>query len=294
MQMATRATVADPARRYIRSLMRADLLTPAEELALASRWRHDRDEAALHRLTTAYMRLVVGAANRYRHYGLPVADLVQEGAIGLMEAAARFEPEREVRFSTYATWWVRAAIQDHVLRNWSIVRTGTTAAHKTLFFNLKRLRARIDGDGERPLSLDARSEIATKLKVNLRDVEQMEGRLSGIDRSLNAPAGEEAEIEWQDLLADDRPSPEEALMRDHDGALRARWLRLALNELNPRERLVVGERCLTEDGPTLESLGMRLGVSKERVRQIEAQALGKLTRAVLRAAEEAEGGAATR
>lgn len=294
MPTAIRAVVADPARRYIRSLMRADMLTPTEELDLASRWRDHQDEAALHRLTTAYMRLVVGAANRFRHYGLPIADLVQEGAIGLMEAAARFEPERAVRFSTYATWWVRAAIQDHVLRNWSIVRTGTTAAHKTLFFNLKRLRARIDGDSDRPLPLDARSAIATKLKVSLRDVEQMEGRLSGIDRSLNAPAGEEAEIEWQDLLVDDRPSPEEALMRDHDGALRARWLKLALDELNPRERLVVGERCLTDDGPTLESLGTRLGVSKERVRQIEAQALGKLSRAVRRAAEQAEGGGATR
>jgi len=290
MTTAIRGTVADPARSYIRGLMRVPLLDPEEELELASRWRRLRDEAALHRLTTAYMRLVVGAASRFRSYGLPIDDLVQEGTIGLMEAASRFEPERGVRFSTYATWWVRAAIQDHVLRNWSIVRTGTTAAHKTLFFNLRRLRARIDGDATRPLSVEARQSIARRLNVTLRDVEQMEGRLSGGDRSLNAPVGEEAEIDWQDLLVDDRPTPEEAVMRDHDGALRARWLKLALDELNPRERLIVGERCLADEGPTLEALGLRLGVSKERVRQLEAQALGKLRRAVRKAAEEADAG----
>ncbi len=286
MGTATRGP-ADPERRFVRRLMQGPLLSAEEELDLAARWRRDHDHAALHRLTTAYMRLVVGAANRFRHYGLPVADLLQEGAIGLMEAAARFEPERAVRFSTYASWWVRAAMQDHVLRNWSIVRTGTTAAHKTLFFNLRRLRARIGADGDGPLSHAARSAIADRLGVPVRDVEQMEGRLSGADRSLNAPVGEDADIAWQDLLVDDRPSPEEALMRDHDGRLRARWLKLALEELNPRERLVVDERCLTENGPTLESLGVRLGVSKERVRQIEAQALGKLTRAVRRVAGDA-------
>ena len=282
--------IHDPDRGYIRGLMRVPVLTPDEEFDLAGRWRRYRDESALHRLTTAYMRLVVSAASRMRHYGMPLADLVQEGAIGLMEAAARFEPERGVRFSTYASWWVRAAIQDHVLRNWSIVRTGTTAAHKTLFFNLRRLRARIQADEDRPLPAQARAAIANGLNVTLRDVEEMEGRLAAVDRSLNAPAGEEAEIDWQDLLVDDGPTPEEAVMHAHDGAVRTRWLARALDELNPRERLIVDQRCLAEDGQTLETLGSALGVSKERVRQLEAQALGKLGRAVRAAAERADGG----
>jgi len=207
-------------------------------------------------------------------------DLVQEGNIGLMQAAARFEPERNIRFATYATWWIRSAMQDFVLRNWSIVRTGTTSAHKSLFFNLRRLRARIERHGANAtpggtMTDAVRRRIAHELKVGVDDVEQMESRLAA-DRSLNTPMGEDGETDWQDLLADERPSPEDNVQARHDGAARARWLNDALADLSPREREIITERRLRDEGATLEKLGSHLGISKERVRQIEHQALRKL------------------
>ncbi len=271
-------------RRFIKRAMAAPLLDAARELDLARRWREKKDAAALHELTTAYMRLVVSIATRFRHYGLPLADLIQEGNIGLMQAAARFEPERELRFSTYATWWIRSTIQDYVLRNWSIVRTGTTAAQKALFFNLRRLKAKIAGrareDG--PLSHESRMKIAEELNVPLAEVEAMEARLSGADRSLNAMVGEDRDAEWQDLLADDRPHPEATVMDFRDARQRQRWIDKALTALNARELTIIRERRLRDDGVTLESLGKRLGISKERVRQIEHHALAKLKAALLR------------
>src|SRR5262245_14741207 len=196
------------AQRYMRTAMRAPLLTADRERLLARRWRENRDERALHHLTTAYLRLVVAMASRFRHYGLPMSDLVQEGNVGLMQAAARFEPEREVRFSTYAAWWIRSAIQDFVLRNWSIVRTGTTAAQKSLFFNLRRLRARIADVGDASISAESRAYVAHALGVEEREVEAMASRLSAPDRSLNAPLTDEGQGgEWQDLLADDSAGP---------------------------------------------------------------------------------------
>ena len=190
--------------------MSAALLTREREQDLARRWRGAGDEAALHELVLAYMRLVISTATRFRNYGLPMSDLVQEGAVGLMQAAARFEPEREVRFSTYAAWWIRSAMQDYILRNWSVVRTGTTAAQKALFFNLRRLRAKIE-DGGGALDDRGRALIAQELSVNLADVEAMEIRLSGADQSLNAPIGADGEDQWQDFLADQRPTPEESV-----------------------------------------------------------------------------------
>ncbi len=275
---------ADPhrsAQRYMRTAMRAPLLTADHERELAQRWRDDGDEHALHELITAYLRLVVAMAARFRHYGLPMSDLVQEGNVGLMQAAARFEPEREVRFSTYAAWWIRSAMQDFVLRNWSIVRTGTTSAQKSLFFNLRRLRARIGDVGDAVMGHEARLRVALALGVPEREVETMAARLSAPDRSLNAPLTEEGDGEWQDLLADEGADPEAVAMLSHDDAARAELVQEALRDLSARERLIICERKLEEETVTLEALGERLGISKERVRQIEGNALQKLRRALL-------------
>jgi RNA polymerase sigma-32 factor len=269
-------------RRFIRESMDAPLLTREHELALATKWRHEGDEASLHELVTAYMRLVISTASRFRNYGLPMGDLVQEGTVGLMQAAARFEPEREVRFSTYAAWWIRSAMQDYILRNWSVVRTGTTAAQKALFFNLRRLRAKIDDGRSARLNDAGRAWIAQELQVNVVDVEAMEMRLSGADQSLNATISPTGEDEWQDFLADSRPNPEEAVSTSLDSDTRLAWLRQALGELSPREQTIIGERRLTDEGKTLEELGRKLGISKERVRQIEHRALQKLRAALLR------------
>ena len=275
-------------RSFIRTAMRTPLLEQADELEYARRWREDQDEEALHLLTQPYMRLVVSMASKFRTYGLPMTDLVQEGMVGLMQAAARFEPEREVRFSTYASWWIRSSLQDFVLRNWSIVRTGTTAAQKSLFFNFRRLQAKIDGVGGAHLSGEARSEIARQLRASEADVETMAGRLSGADRSLNARIGEDGESEWQDLLADDRAAPEEEVMLARDAETRSQWLNAALKGLTDRELVIIRERRLREDTVTLAFLGERLGLSKERVRQIEHQALRKLREALEPRVREAE------
>jgi RNA polymerase sigma-32 factor len=268
-------------QRFVRAAMRAPLLAADRERDLARRWREEQDEGALHELITAYLRLVVAMASRFRHYGLPMSDLVQEGSVGLMQAAARFEPEREVRFSTYASWWIRSAMQDFVLRNWSIVRTGTTSAQKSLFFNLRRLRAKIGDVGDALLSAESRTRVAHALGVPERDVEAMAARLSAPDRSLNAPLTEEGGGEWQDLLADDGADPEVIAIETHDNAARAALVRDALGDLSDRERLIIRERKLEEEAMTLEALGERLGISKERVRQIEGSALEKLRLALV-------------
>ena len=269
-------------RRLIRDSMSAPLLSRERELDLARRWRCRQDECALHELIRSYLRLVVSTAGRFKHYGLPMSDLVQEGVVGLMQAAARFEPERDVRFSTYASWWIRSAMQDFILRNWSVVRTGTTAAQKSLFFNLRRLRARIDDGRFAGLDDAGKAYIAQELAVDVREVEAMEMRLMGGDQSLNATISPTGEDVWQDFLADDRPGPEEIVTGAHDGRQRSRWLALSLAELSERERTIIHERRLREDGRTLEELGVRLGISKERVRQIESRALQKLKSALVR------------
>lgn len=262
---------------YIRNSMNEPLLEKEHELDLARRWRNDGDEKALHELVRSYTRLVVAGAARFRNYGLPMGDLIQEGNIGLMQAANRFEPERELRFSTYATWWIRSAIQDYILRNWSIVRTGTTAAQKSLFFNLRRLRAKIERAQEAEgLGEEGRAKIARELKVNIKDVEDMESRLSGSDNSLNAVIGEDGEEEWQNFLKDDRPNPEEIVIGMRDSKTRSKWLEDALGALSDREQKIIRNRHLRYETVTLEDLGKELGVSKERVRQLEARAMEKL------------------
>jgi RNA polymerase sigma-32 factor len=271
-------------RRFVKQAMKAPLLEHDHERELAVAWRDHQDQRALHELTTAYMRLVISMAARFRNYGLPMSDLVQEGNIGLMQAAARFEPDREVRFSTYAAWWIRSAIQDYVLRNWSIVRTGTTAAQKSLFFNLRRLRALISDTGEAMMTRENREIIATKLGVSEREVEQMASRLSTNDRSLNAPMsdGVDGGGEWQDLLPDQGILPDQDVMERTDTERRTNWIQEALKSLNPRELAIIQQRRLTDEGATLESLGVRMGISKERVRQIEHQAMKKLRAALIK------------
>lgn len=263
-------------RRFIKAAMKAPLLEQAHELELARKWRDNRDEVALHELTQSYMRLVISIASRFRNYGLPIGDLVQEGNVGLMQAAARFEPERELRFSTYATWWIRAAVQDYVLRNWSIVRTGTTRAQKALFFNLRRLRAVIQDGTRTTLSHDSRIFIAKELKVSIKEVEQMESRMAASDRSLNARISEGSDDQWQDVLTDERDLPEDIVMAQVDGEVHHKLLERALGDLSEREETIIRERKLSEDIITLEALGNRLGISKERVRQIESLAMQKL------------------
>jgi RNA polymerase sigma-32 factor len=265
---------------YIRYTMQQPLLEREHEVELATKWRDEGDDRAMHELVMAYARIVVSAASRYRYYGLSNGDLIQEGNIGLMQAAKRFDPDRGVRFSTYAAWWIRASIQDHILRNWSIVRTGTTAAHKSLFFKLRRLRARIGEADGGPLSHEGRQKIAETIGVTVADVTVMEQRLSGADGSLNAAVSQESESEAQDFLADVRPNPEQVVIELHDGEVLSRWLNDALSELSPRERLIIMKRRLQDDGATLEQLGGVLGVSKERVRQLEHRALKKLKKSL--------------
>jgi len=271
---------------FIKASMREPLLSRDHEFELARSWREDGKEDALHELVRAYTRLVVSTASRFRNYGLPMGDLVQEGNVGLMQAAARFEPDREVRFSTYAAWWIRSAMQDYILRNWSIVRTGTTAAQKSLFFNLRRLRAKIeDASNNGALTHAGRHKIATELKVEVHEVEAMEMRLSGADQSLNAPISDSGEDDWQDFLADQRPSPEDVVIGMRDSNTRSKWLAEALGELSPRERTIIAQRRLRDDGATLEELGRELGVSKERVRQLEHRAMLKLKESMMRRVE---------
>lgn len=273
---------SDADRAFIKKAMKKPLLDADHESKLARRWKEKNCEKSLHELTQAYMRLVVSMASKFRHYGLPLSDLIQEGNIGLMQAAARFEPAREVRFSTYASWWIRSSIQDYVLRNWSIVRTGTTAAQKSLFFNLRRLRAQIDDTGDSIMTQENKKWVADTLGVGEKDVEAMASRLSGADRSLNAPLTMDGDSQWQDLLPDTAPQPEEEIMESMDGEQYKVWIAEALGSLNDRETFIIKARRLSEDSITLESLGKQLGISKERVRQIEHNALNKLRKALTR------------
>ncbi|SNT18633.1 RNA polymerase factor sigma-32 [Tropicimonas sediminicola] len=264
-----------------RRAMSAELLDAETELDLARAWRDRRDTEALHRLVTAYMRLAISMASKYRRYGAPMNDLIQEASLGLMKAADKFDPDRGVRFSTYAVWWIKASIQDHVLRNWSLVRTGSTSSQKALFFNLRRVQARLEREAEAEgAPLDGhqlRQQIATEIGVPLKDVEMMQGRLSGGDFSLNATQSSDDEgREWVETLEDDGPCAADLVEVDRDQETLRGWLQAALQDLPERERFIVIERKLRDEPRTLESLGVELGLSKERVRQLEAAAFAKM------------------
>ena len=267
-------------RSVTRKAMAAEMLDAETELELARAWRDHQDEKALHRLVNAYMRLAVSMASKYRRYGAPMPDLVQEAGVGLMKAAEKFDPDRGVRFSTYAVWWIKASIQDYVMRNWSMVRTGSTSSQKALFFNLRRVRAKFEREagaaGETIDSHEMRERIALEVGVPLRDVEMMDARLAGSDFSLNAQQAGEDGREWVETLEDDGPQAEHTVERNRDMERARAWLKDAMEALNQRERMIIVERKLRDDPRTLESLGSELGLSKERIRQLEAQALRKM------------------
>ena len=259
----------------------AELLDAETEQELARAWRDDRDERALHRLISAYMRLGIATAAKYRRYGAPMEELIQEANLGLMKAADKFDPDRGVRFSTYAIWWIKASIQEYVMRNWSMVRTGSTSSQKSLFFNLKRVRARLEREmGQNGAPLDQhqiRELVAREVGVPLRDVEMMEGRLAGADYSLNAAQRSDDDgREWIDTIEDENAPSAAQVERAHDQDVLRNWLVSAMGELNERERFIVAERKLRDEPRTLESLGLVLNLSKERVRQLEAAAFTKM------------------
>ena len=264
-----------------RRAMQAELLDAETELRLAYAWRDERDEEALHRLITAYMRLAISMAAKFKRYGAPMNDLIQEAGLGLMKAADKFDPDRGVRFSTYAVWWIKASIQDYVMRNWSMVRTGSTSSQKSLFFNMRRVQARLEREaaarGEVLDRHEMRKMIATEVGVPLHDVEMMEGRLAGSDFSLNATQSSDEEgREWIEVLEDEDAQQSAEVEHDKDIDTLRQWLLTALSALNERERFIVQERKLRDEPRTLESLGNELGLSKERVRQLEAAAFGKM------------------
>ena len=268
-----------------RTAMRAELLDAETELRLAYAWRDQRDEEALHRLITAYMRLAISMASKFKRYGAPMNDLIQEASVGLMKAADKFDPDRGVRFSTYAVWWIKASIQDYVMRNWSMVRTGSTSSQKSLFFNMRRVQARLEreasAEGRKLETHELHQMIATEVGVPLHDVQMMDGRLSGSDFSLNATQSVDDEgREWIDALEDDTPQAAERVENSHDTDTLRQWLVTALSALNDREQFIVRERKLRDDPRTLESLGTELGLSKERVRQLEAAAFGKMRKSL--------------
>ncbi|MFO1185272.1 MAG: RNA polymerase sigma factor RpoH [Bauldia sp.] len=266
--------------RYLEQIRRFPMLAPQEEYMLAKRYREHDDRQAAHRLVTSHLRLVAKIAMGYRGYGLPIGEVISEGNVGLMQAVKRFEPEKGFRLATYAMWWIRAAIQEYILRSWSLVKMGTTANQKRLFFNLRRVKGQIQAieDGDlRPEHVD---QIATKLGVSKDDVVAMNRRLGG-DASLNAPIRADADAgEWQDWLVDETPDQEERLAESEELEGRRRLLANALTVLNDREKRIFEARRLTDEPATLEDLSSEFGVSRERVRQIEVKAFEKVQKAV--------------
>ncbi|GJE01472.1 MULTISPECIES: RNA polymerase sigma factor RpoH [Methylobacterium] len=267
--------------RYLDEIRRFPMLEPTEEYMLAKSWREHGDRDAAHKLVTSHLRLVAKIAMGYRGYGLPIGEVVSEGNVGLMQAVKRFDPDKGFRLATYAMWWIKAAIQEYILRSWSLVKMGTTANQKKLFFNLRKAKGRISALDEGDLKPEQVKQIATRLGVPEQDVIDMNRRLSG-DASLNAPLREEGEGEWQDWLVDDSPTQETVLAREEEGQNRLAALRDALDVLNPRERRIFEARRLAEDPITLEDLSSEFGVSRERVRQIEVRAFEKVQDAVKR------------
>ncbi|WP_201835416.1 RNA polymerase sigma factor RpoH [Microvirga zambiensis] len=267
--------------RYLDEIRRFPMLEPHEEYMLAKSWREHGDREAAHKLVTSHLRLVAKIAMGYRGYGLPIGEVVSEGNVGLMQAVKRFEPDKGFRLATYAMWWIKAAIQEYILRSWSLVKMGTTANQKKLFFNLRKAKGRISAFEEGDLHPDNVKQIATQLGVTEQDVVDMNRRLGG-DASLNAPLRDEGEGggEWQDWLVDQGQSQEQTLVEEEEGQNRLKALRNALSVLNPRERRIFEARRLSDDPITLEELSTEFGVSRERVRQIEVRAFEKIQEAV--------------
>jgi RNA polymerase sigma-32 factor len=277
---------------FLAQARRFPLLESQEEYLLAKRWREHGDSAAAHRLVTSHLRLVAKIARGYRGYGLPIAEVISEGNVGLMRAVRRFDPDRGFRLTTYAIWWIRASIQEFILRSWSLVRIGTTGNQKKLFFNLRQTKAKISALEQGDMVPDQVKEIARRLAVPEHDVIDMNRRLGG-DVSLNTPIGhEDGAGEWQDWLVDESPSPERVMVESEDRDLRRKALRDALEVLDRRERRIITARRLAEEPITLDRLARELGVSRERVRQIETRAFEKLRQRVIHILGNAQAAAA--
>jgi RNA polymerase sigma-32 factor len=266
--------------RYLRDIRQFPMLEESEEFMLAKRWRERGDTDAAHRLVTSHLRLVAKIAMGYRGYGLPLSELISEGNVGLMQAVKRFDPERGFRLATYAMWWIRASIQEYVLHSWSLVKLGTTAAQKKLFFNLRKAKHQIQAIEEGDLSPEQVRKVSQSLGVTEAEVVEMNRRLAGPDRSLNAPVKDDSGSEWQDWLVDPRENQETAYLESEELGHRRKLLAAAMGVLSPRERRVIEARQLAEAPATLEVLSVEMGVSRERVRQIESRALQKLEKAV--------------
>ena len=272
--------------RYLQEIRKFPMLEPQREYMLAKRWQEHEDSGAAHQLVTSHLRLVAKIAMGYRGYGLPLSELISEGNVGMMQAVKRFDPDRGFRLATYAMWWIRAAIQEYILHSWSLVKMGTTAAQKKLFFNLRRLKGQMQAIEEGDLSPEQVQAIATKLDVPEQDVVNMNRRLASPDHSLNAPLRAESEGEWQDFLVDETASQEITLADREELGKRRTLLANAMTALNDRERDILTERRLRETPTTLEDLSQKYGISRERVRQIEVRAFEKLQKAIKTAAVE--------
>jgi RNA polymerase sigma-32 factor len=273
--------------RYLTEIRKFPMLAKDQEFMLAKSWREHEDTEAAHQLVTSHLRLVAKIAMGYRGYGLPIGEVISEGNVGLMQAVKKFEPDRGFRLATYAMWWIRASIQEYILRSWSLVKMGTTAAQKTLFFNLRKAKSEISAFEEGDLHPEHLSHIATRLGVLESEVTSMNRRLSGGDASLNAPMRADGESEWQDWLADDNAVSQETQVAEaEESSIRMSLLQEAMAELSDRERHILTERRLKDDPTTLEALASQYGVSRERVRQIEVRAFEKLQKAMRTAATE--------
>ncbi|CAN5685003.1 RNA polymerase sigma factor RpoH [soil metagenome] len=266
--------------RYLSEIRKFPLLEPQQEFMLAKAWREHGDTKAAHQLVTSHLRLVAKIAMGYRGYGLPVAELVSEGNVGMMQAVKRFDPDRGFRLATYAMWWIRASIQEYILHSWSLVKMGTTAAQKKLFFNLRKLKGQMQAIEEGDLSPEHVTKIATRLGVPEEEVVNMNRRLAAPDSSLNAAVKAEGDMEWQDWLVDDTPNQEARLGDSQEMGQRKHMLAQALKGLSDRERHIIVERRLTDEPQTLEDLSSKYGISRERVRQIEVRAFDKLQKAM--------------
>ncbi|MBC4018041.1 RNA polymerase sigma factor RpoH [Siccirubricoccus deserti] len=266
--------------RYLQEIRKFPMLSPEEELQLAKRWKEQSDERAAHKLVTSHLRLVAKIAMGYRGYGLPVGELISEGNVGMMQAVKRFDPDRGFRLATYAMWWIRAAIQEYILHSWSLVKMGTTASQKKLFFNLRRLKAQMSALEDGDLKSEQVEKIARVLQVPEQDVVSMNRRLASPDHSLNAPVRADSEGEWQDWLVDEQETQESELADREDLSNRRMLLGEALKTLNERERHILIERRLKDEPTTLEELSQQYNISRERVRQIEVRAFEKLQKSM--------------
>jgi RNA polymerase sigma-32 factor len=286
---ASRALALSPEQglsRYLSEIRKFPMLSKDQEFMLAKRWQEHEDTDAAEEMVTSHLRLVAKIAMGYRGYGLPMAEVISEGNVGLMQSVKKFDPDKGFRLATYAMWWIRASIQEYILRSWSLVKLGTTAAQKKLFFNLRRMKGEIDALDNAQLNPEQVTHIATKLNVPEKDVISMNGRMSGSDASLNAPMGAEGDMEWMDWLEDEEPNQADEFARTQEFDARMDLLQTAMADLSEREQHILQERRLTDEPKTLEDLSVVYNVSRERIRQIEVRAFEKLQKAMQKMAKE--------